>query len=126
MRRLPSILWLCLAAACVNRDIVKPPEAGALTSEEIVAGLGSSNFREVLRARSQLAGLPDEAWLAVLAPFASDEVPARRLVAAVELAHRPYGFARTLLARLALDADETVRNEASERLASAPLPGGAP
>ena len=126
MRKLSRLLLACLVAACVNRDIVRPAETRRLAFEEIAARLASGNFREVLGARAQLSLLPDDAWLAALAPLAYDDSAQHRLVAAVELSRRPYGAARALLASLALDPDETVRTEASQFLSAAARNGGTP
>jgi hypothetical protein len=126
MRPLLLILLASVVAACVNREIVKPPESRRLASEEIAAGLASGNFREVLGARAQLDGLRDDDWFAALAPMAHDSLPQHRLVATIELSRRSLAAARALLTALARDPDETVRTEAQERLAVAAASGGAP
>ncbi len=112
--------------ACVDRDIVKPPQTRPLTGDEIALGLASPNFRDVLAARAQLPSLPDDAWLALLGQLARDELPQRRLIAAIELPRRPLPQAREWLKTLTEDPDETVRTEASRSLDAAAPSGGAP
>ena len=124
MKNLSRHLLLCALAACVNREIVKPPESRRLGPQEIAAGLSSSSFREVLNARAQLAGLPDDAWLSALEPLVHDQLPQNRLVAVVELSRRRLDAARSSLSVLAEDPDETVRAEAAGMLAAGE--GGAP
>ena len=126
MKRISMFVAALIASACVNRDIVKPPESRRLASQEIAVGLASGNFREVLAARAQLDSLPDDPWFAALAPLANDGQPQHRLVAAIELSRRPFDPARALLGALAHDPDDTVRAEANERLAAAASSGGAP
>jgi len=125
MKRISMFVAALIASACVNRDIVRPPEMVHLSAEEMAVALASDNFREVLAARAQLAELSDDTWLGVLARLAHDSQPQHRLVAAVELARRPFGAARTILAGLILDPDETVRGKAAELLAAAGAMGGA-
>jgi hypothetical protein len=123
------ILALFLAfggAGCVDKEIVKPPPVRSLTADQIVLGLSSPVFRDVLAARAQLAKLPDHEWLTTLTRLSRDPLPQRRMVALAELSRRSVPGARDVIVSLADDPDDAVRAEARVRLAAVPTAGGVP
>jgi hypothetical protein len=113
-------------AGCVDKEIVKTPPVRSLTADQIVLGLSSPVFRDVLAARAQLAKLPDGDWLPTLSRLAKDPLPQRRMVALAELSRRPVPGARDVIVSLADDPDDAVRAEARVRLAAVPAAGGVP
>lgn len=114
------------AWGCVDREIVKTAPVRSLTPEEIVAGLASPVFRDVLAARAQLLTLADGDWLTTLRRLSRDPSPQKRLLAITELSKRSVAGAREVIRTLSDDPDEAVRAEARARLADAATPGGVP
>jgi HEAT repeat protein len=96
-----------------------------MTHREIVNGLASPDFRDVLAARAQLDSLGDKEWMMALTMLTDDQSPQKRMLAISELSKRPVSQARDVIRAMADDPDEAVRAQARSVLSrDAPREGG--
>jgi HEAT repeat protein len=123
--------WMLVAAltastlACVDKGIVRSTPIRSMTHREIVNGLASPDFRDVLAARAQLDSLGDKEWMMALTMLTDDQSPQKRMLAISELSKRPVSQARDVIRAMADDPDEAVRAQARSVLSrDAPREGG--